>query len=200
MKQYSYEHMICITNRHLCQGDFYERLEQIAEKRPAAVILREKDLSEEEYEKMLIQCREILKGRVPLYAHSYMEAAKRAGMNRIHLPMPLLRQYVLESQESGNRKEKTVYFSKIGASVHSVKEALEAQQLGASYVTAGHIFATDCKKGVPGRGLAFLKEVCEAVSIPVYAIGGMNEANLSLMMKMGAAGSCMMSGFMRKEI
>lgn len=48
----------------------------------------------------------------------------------------------------------------------------EAEQLGASYLTAGHIYATDCKRGLPPRGLGFLKEVCREVSIPVYGIGG----------------------------
>ena len=63
-------------------------------------------------------------------------------------------------------------FTKIGISIHSVEEAKEAEQLGASYLTAGHIYATDCKRGLPPRGLGFLKEVCREVSIPVYGIGG----------------------------
>ena len=49
---------------------------------------------------------------------------------------------------------------------------MEAERLGATYVTAGHIFTTDCKKGLPPRGLDFLKNVCDAVTIPVYGIGG----------------------------
>ena len=140
---------------------------------------------------MLLACKQICKGKVPLYAHSFYQEARHAGIERIHFPLPMLRKYRLEHPEE---KE----FSSIGTSVHSVTEALEAQQLGASYVTAGHVFATDCKKGLPGRGISFLQEVCKAVSIPVYAIGGMNEKNLPLMMKMGAAGSCMMSGFMKE--
>lgn len=184
-----YENMICITNRHLCQGDFLEKIEQIVEKRPKAIILREKDLSEEEYEQLLLSCQKICRGRVPLYAHTYLDAAIRAEVSGIHLPLPILRDCVLEERTG---------FKRMGASIHSVTEALEAQQLGASYVTAGHVFATDCKKGLPGRGLTFLKEVCEAVSIPVYALGGMNKGNLKLVMKMGAAGSCMMSDFMKE--
>ena len=60
----------------------------------------------------------------------------------------------------------------IGTSVHSVEEAIEAQNLGATYISAGHIFATDCKKGVPPRGLDFLKKVCQTATIPVYSIVG----------------------------
>ncbi len=90
-------------------------------------------------------------------------------------------------------------FRIIGASCHSVQDALEAQALGCTYITAGHVFATDCKKGVPPRGLAFLHEVCESVSIPVYAIGGINEENYPQVLQAGAAGACVMSGLMRCE-
>lgn len=190
-----YEHMICVTNRHLCTDDFYDRLKKIVEeKKPKAILLREKDLSEEEYEKMLYACKEICGEKVPLIAHTYLQAAKRAGIKGIHLPLPFLRSCRLETED----RPVLEYFSEIGTSIHDVTEALEAQQLGASYLFAGHIFATDCKKGIPGRGLTFLSKVCQEVSIPVYAIGGMNEKNLPLMMKMGAAGSCMMSGFMKE--
>ena len=68
--------------------------------------------------------------------------------------------------------------------------------LGASYVTGGHIFATDCKKGVPPRGLDFLKAVCSSVNIPVYAIGGINGDNINSVLNAGASGACIMSGLM----
>ena len=42
-------------------------------------------------------------------------------------------------------------------------------------MTAGHIYATDCKQGLPPRGLDFLEEVCRAVDIPVWAIGGIGK-------------------------
>ena len=87
----------------------------------------------------------------------------------------------------------------LGASVHSVQEALEARELGATYVTAGHVFCTDCKKGVPARGLSFLREVCHAVDIPVYGIGGINEENYSEVLDQGAAGYCLMSEAMKME-
>jgi thiamine-phosphate pyrophosphorylase len=88
-------------------------------------------------------------------------------------------------------------FTTRGASVHSVEDAILAQKSGATYLTAGHIFATDCKKGVPPRGLLFLREVCTAVSIPVYAIGGIHKENAVMCIEQGAAGVCMMSEYMR---
>lgn len=154
------------------------------------MILREKDLAESEYttlaKKVLPICE---KEKIPCSLHKYAEAAIRIGVRRIHLPLSLLLE--LPADKKG-------YFSDaLGVSVHSVEEALLAYRLGASYVTAGHIFATDCKKGVPPRGLAFLEEVCRAVPIPVYAIGGITVENTPDCIRAGAAGVCMMSEYMR---
>lgn len=88
-------------------------------------------------------------------------------------------------------------FDVIGASTHSVEDARRAKELGASYITAGHVFATDCKKGLAPRGLQFLADVCDSVDIDVYAIGGISENNMKQCIGRGAKGVCMMSGFMR---
>ncbi len=85
----------------------------------------------------------------------------------------------------------------LGTSIHSVEDAKEAERLGADYIFAGNIFETDCKKGLPGRGLEFLENVCKAVNIPVYAIGGISEEKMPQILGTGAAGGCMMSGFMQ---
>ena len=74
---------------------------------------------------------------------------------------------------------------------------MRAEALGATYLTASHIFPTDCKKGVPPKGLDFLKEVVEAVHIPVYALGGITKDRTDDVMSTGAAGYCMMSEFMK---
>ena len=64
---------------------------------------------------------------------------------------------------------------------------------------SGHIYATDCKKGLPARGTGFLRAVCEAADIPVYGIGGihLDEAQIKEVLGCGAAGGCIMSGMMR---
>ena len=90
-------------------------------------------------------------------------------------------------------------FDQIGASVHSVEEATEAVTLGATYLIAGHIFSTDSKKGVPPRGLSFLKQVCDAVSIPVFAIGGITRNDVNAIKATGAKGVCIMSEAMTCE-
>ena len=126
----------------------------------------------------------------PCILHSYVDVAMELHAEAIHLPLHILREMTMKQKSS---------FRTIGASCHSVADALEAQALGCSYITAGHIFETDCKQGLPGRGLDFLRAVCESVSIPVYAIGGINPGNLRSVRDAGAKGACIMSGLMRCE-
>ena len=78
-----------------------------------------------------------------------------------------------------------------------MEDAIAAESLGCTYITAGHIFATDCKKGLPGRGLNYLHEISTAISIPVYAIGGISADNIAAVRAAGAAGACVMSGAMQ---
>ncbi len=76
----------------------------------------------------------------------------------------------------------------LGCSVHSVEEAKRAEQQGASYVTFGHIFPTQSKPGLPPRGVGGLRDVVEAVSIPVLAIGGITADNVDEVLATGCAG------------
>ena len=87
-------------------------------------------------------------------------------------------------------------FETVGTSVHSTEQLRQAESRGADYVTAGHIFATDCKKGIPPRGIAFLADICKQTDLPVYAIGGIDLEKLPLIAETGAAGACIMSGAM----
>lgn len=194
-----------------------------AKYKPDMLILREKDLAEEEYEKLLKMVWEKLSdSSVEVIPHTFLKVAKNTGIANIHLPFPLLKKY-MESQavceaineasseaecevssgavcETSCENQKILQGMKvIGTSVHSLEEALEAERLGASYVTAGHIFPTECKPGLEPRGLEFLQKICEGVKIPVYAIGGIHPDNLEKIAQTGAAGACMMSEFMRAE-
>lgn len=183
--------VLVVTSRLLCRADFLARLGEIAACRPAGIILREKDLGEEAYAGLARRALAICAthgARCILHAHHRVAAA--LGAKAIHLPLPLLR-----TLGAGEKAP----FETIGASVHSPAEAVEAQALGCAYVTAGHVFATDCKKGVPPRGLGFLREVCRAVEIPVYAIGGISPGNAKEALRAGASGVCAMSGPMVRE-
>lgn len=181
--------LICITNRKLCSNNFLDQIEMIASAHPKAIVLREKDLSEKEYEQLARQVMQICqKHGTQCILHSFSNVATTLGATAVHMPLPLLQK--MTPQEKS-------HFQIIGASCHSLEEAKEAQDLGCTYITAGHIFLTDCKKGLPGRGLPFLEEICKAVRIPVYAIGGISSQNIASVRKTGAAGACIMSGFMQ---
>ncbi|MBQ9119728.1 MAG: thiamine phosphate synthase [Lachnospiraceae bacterium] len=183
--------ILCITNRGLCRDDFKTRIEAIAQTAPAGILLREKDLSEAEYKLLAAQVLDICKKyQVPCILHSFLSTAIELDCQRIHLPLPLLRRM--------SPSEKT-HFSELGSSCHSVTEAREAEQLGCTYIIAGHIFATDCKKDLAPRGIDFLQEIIQNVTIPVFAIGGIKPQNIHAVRTVGAKGACIMSGLMRCE-
>lgn len=185
---------ICVTNRTLCRDDFLTRIDHIAKKGVAdAILLREKDLAEREYlelaEKVLSICKSHNRRCI---LHTYYKAAKELGCKEIHLPLPLLQ----KMREEGEKE----WFTTVGTSVHSLKQANLAMHLQADYMTAGHIFETDCKKGLPGRGLSFLSKVVCKSEVPVYGIGGISADNAGQIMETGAAGVCIMSGFMLESM
>ena len=181
--------IICVTSRSLCSGDFLDQLRRIAKAEPRYVILREKDMKEEEYRELAVKAAEIFRGsETVLILHFFYKIAAEISCRAVHLPLHML--HALSDEEKN-------IFDLIGASCHSVEDAQEAENLGADYITAGHVFATDCKKGLPPRGIEFLRSVCDSVSIPVYAIGGISPDNIDLVRQCGAAGACVMSGFMK---
>lgn len=187
--------VIAVTNRTLCSSPFEEQIRRVCSLHPKAVILREKDLTEKEYRNYAKQIKKICDSyQVPCILHTFWQVAIEEGMDSIHLPFPLL-------QEIGKSENRKILdsFQKIGTSIHSVTEAEQAEQLGVSYLTAGHIYATDCKKGLPPRGTGFLKKVCDTVSVPVYGIGGIHfeEKQWEELEQAGAAGGCIMSGMMK---
>lgn len=186
-----FQNVIAVTNRHLSRLPFRQQIKRICSFAPRAIVLREKDLGHVSYLNLAAQAEKICAAAgVALILHSDIDAALQLGIPRIHLPLP-----VLEDTDP----EKLAGFEQIGSSVHSVDQALRAQQLHADYLTAGHIYATDCKKGLQPRGLEFLRDVCGAVDLPVYAIGGIHigTGQVAEVMHAGAAGACIMSGMMQ---
>lgn len=186
--------MLAITNRHLCNNDFLAQIQDICtlnEKhtviKSVSIVLREKDLSENDYKDLAAKVLKICKkNNTECILHTYYKVARELNCKKIHLPL-----HVLKSKPDVCKE-----FNEVGVSIHSVNEAIEAINLGATYITAGHIFATDCKKDITPRGLSFLSSVCSSVNIPVYAIGGISPVNAQKAINAGADGICIMSGLM----
>ena len=108
--------LICVTHRLLCPDDFSARLERIAAQHPYAIVLREKDLSESEYEALARDCLAICKRyHVPLNVNTHIEVARRIGCGGVHLPFHLLMQYKDELED----------FTRVGVSLHSPEEAAQ---------------------------------------------------------------------------
>ena len=180
------KNIIAVTARSLCPRPLWEQIPRLRDAGITRVILREKDLSSDEYlslaEKVLRACDAC---GVELTLHSFPEAAENLGVNRLHMPLPLLGSDLSRS------------FPILGTSVHSTVQLKQAESLGVTYVTAGHVFPTDCKKDLPARGIRFLSGICSDTDLPVYAIGGITPENLPEVLACGAKGACNMSSAMR---
>ena len=177
--------LICVTSRALCGDDFIARLGALAGAGIDKIILREKNLSEHAY--LALARQALAAGGDRVILHHFPAVCEQLHVPRLHLSLGHLEQQPALAEHA----------QLLGVSIHAPEEARRAAALGADYVTAGHVFATDCKRGLPGRGLDFLRETVQAVSIPVYAIGGIAADNLAAVRETGAAGACLMSGFMR---
>jgi len=81
----------------------------------------------------------------------------------------------------------------IGISTHTVEQAREAEAAGADYIGFGAVFATPTKEEAVAHGLELLSAVKKAVSIPVVAIGGINQQNIRKIMEAGADGAAVIS-------
>ena len=186
--------LIAVTDSATCPRPLpkqIERLAKLTELRPQAVILRAKSLDKAAYRTLALQAQQGCKVTgIPLILHSDWQLAHDLGISKLHLPLALLRQ-ISEYERA--------YFTWLSTSVHSVGEAQEAQALGATVLIAGHIYTTQCKADLAPRGLGFLQNVCSAVNLPVYAIGGISfdASQHAELQANGARGACVMSAYMR---
>lgn len=83
---------------------------------------------------------------------------------------------------------------RLGSSVHSAAEIIEAGNQGADYCLFGHVFASISKPGLKERGLTLLKEAVNTSNIPIIALGGITPENMPQVLQTGATGIAVMSG------
>ena len=195
-----------ISNRKLCENENLERqIEKIFlayEKKIilkkfeiVSLTLREKDLDKNEYlnlvEKIYPICK---KYRIDLILHQNydLNLDKKYKIGGFHLSYEIFKSLNKNIREGLIKK-----YKRIGVSIHSFEEAREVENLGASYIVAGHIFETDCKKGLEPRGLKFVEELSSILTIPIFAIGGIDEKNSQSVIDSGAFSVCMMSSLMK---
>lgn len=134
--------------------------------------IREKDLNEADFEteakKLQDICREY---HVPYVVNDNVEIAIKIGADGVH---------VGQSDIKGRDIRALIGSDKIlGISAGTVEEAIAAEQTGADYIGVGAVFGTSTKKNARNMSIDRLKEIVEAVNIPVVAIGGINASNIS---------------------
>ena len=195
-----------ISNRKLCaNSNLKKQVEKIFsdyEKKIilknfeiTALTLREKDLDKSKYLNLVKKIYPICqKYKINLILHQNydLNLDEKYNIEGIHLSYN-----VFKSLEENIKTGLIKKYKKIGVSIHSLEEAKEVEILGANYVVAGHIFKTDCKKGLEPRGLKFVENLSSVLNIPVFAIGGINERNSQSVINSGAFGLCMMSSLMK---
>lgn len=159
-----------ITNHELASTNYWDQLEQIAASDVDFIVLREKNLTEEEYtdyaKRALRLCS--IHQKTCVLQH-FGKAAIRLHIPRFQCSLPYL-----ETHSS-----LLYYMTTLGVSVHTVEEAIKAEQLGATYLMASHVFPTACKPSDPPIGVDTVEAICKAVKIPVYALGGVTPKTIS---------------------
>lgn len=183
--------LVCVTNRKLCKEDIFIRIEKIVKYKPRAILLREKEISESEYEEFAKDMMSICeKEDVQCVLHNFVSTAIKLKAKSFHLTFPALRTLTAEDKKR---------FIRLGASCHTVEEARKAEMAGCNRVIAGHLFDTMNKRQFEQNDLDFFKDVIRNVTIPVFAIGGINKSNIAEVMNSGTIGVAVMTGPMQCE-
>ena len=135
------------------------------------VQIREKNLAYPEFVKLATEVKAVTDAyHIPYVVDDDVELAKEIDADGVHIGQSDLA-LVEARRVLGPDKI-------IGVSAHSVAEAIEAERNGADYLGVGSVFTTSTKLDAEAVSKATLKEICEAVSIPVVAIGGIQKDNM----------------------
>ncbi|MBO8183016.1 MAG: thiamine phosphate synthase [Archaeoglobus sp.] len=196
-------------------GYKHEELTEMALKAGVKTIqFREKRMSTKEMYEIAKRIRKLTEEYSALFiVNDRLDIALAADADGLHvgqddLPAKVVRKVVGEIVEIGEAAGKVGKIKKVagtvgedtikhfilGVSVSNVSEALKAERDGADYLGAGPIFRTSTKEDAGDAiGISGLKEIVNAVSIPVVAIGGINHSNANLVLETGCAGIAVIS-------
>jgi thiamine-phosphate pyrophosphorylase len=171
-------------------GDFFRAVEDALKAGVRAVQLREKDLPTRDLLEMARIFRELTRRYgARLFINDRLDIALIAEADGVHLgnasiPVSVVRSVV------GDRLL-------IGSSTHSVKDASEAAEGGADFITFGPVFQTPSKAqfGEP-VGLEPMRETSAKVSIPIFGLGGIKKENIRHVLDYGASGVALISGIL----
>jgi thiamine-phosphate pyrophosphorylase len=185
--------LYAVTDRSFCINEsLADQVIKAIEGGITLLQLREKDISEEEFLKEALQIKEIMKQyHIPLIINDNLAIAIRSNADGLHI-----------GQSDGSPEEIKALLGDnkiLGVSVASVEEALLAQAKGADYLGVGAIFQTTTKLDANPVTLNILQEICKAVSIPVVAIGGIQENNIGQLAGSGVDGVAVVSAIFGQQ-
>lgn len=187
--------LYAVTDRSwLGDSSLYDQVESAIEGGATFIQLREKKLDEADFlsEAKEIQklCREY---KVPFVINDNVEIAAQIDADGVHVGQ--------SDMEAGDVRKRLGPDKIIGVSAQTVEQALKAQEHGADYLGVGAVFPTGSKADATEVSHQTLKEICEAVDIPVIAIGGITKENVSELKGSGICGIAVISAiFAQKDI
>ncbi len=161
-----------ITDRHWTGTQTLEQqVEEVLKNGATFLQIREKNMTHDELVKEAVHIKEIAaRYNVPVVIDDDIYAVMEADVDGVHIGQNDM-DYVEARKLLGDNKI-------IGMTAPSVALAKKAEELGADYIGAGAVFSTNTKKDTKPLELSTLKEICNSVSIPVVAIGGIDHSNV----------------------
>ena len=176
-----------ITNRNLCsEQEYFERIKEACINGVDNIIIREKDLTDEEvkriYDRISSSLPVEVRKKTSILVNSKFKVYEETGCDGIHLPFWLFKEKLNDGYDFKIDK-------KIGLSLHSAEEVSEMEELCSkygvkvSYITLSHIYETKCKEGLKPRGLELLKKGGKLTKVKVVALGGIDSSNVAETLK-----------------
>lgn len=170
----------------------YEQVEDALKGGVTCVQLREKELDEETFVKEAIEIKELChKYGVPLIINDNLEVALKSGADGIHVGAEDIT--VAEIRRKVNKE------FIIGATAKTVEQARKAEKDGADYLGVGAVFTSPTKKNAVRITAKQLNEICNSVSIPAVAIGGISLDNVSEIAGCGMNGIAVISAIFEAD-
>jgi len=156
------------------------------------VQLREKSLEYDKLKGLALSVQKVCKAyNIPFIVNDNVELANEINADGVHLGQ---NDMSIKSARSILGEGKI-----IGATAKTVEQAKAAEQEGADYIGSGAVFGTDTKSDATNLSIDALNEICNSVSIPVVAIGGINAYNVSTLRGTSIAGVSVVSGIFARN-
>ena len=179
--------MYLITNKNLCsEQEYFDRIKEACINGVDNIIIREKDLTDEEvkmiYDKISSSLPVEVRKKTSILVNSKFKVYEETDCDGIHLPFWLFKERLQEGYDFNIGKQ-------IGLSLHSAEEVSEMEELCSkcgvkvSYITLSHIYETKCKEGLKPRGLELLKKGGKLTKVKVVALGGIDSSNAAETLK-----------------